>query len=120
MLLEDIQNKLNEIDSNVFYGMANEEKITDKWDYIVFMRKALSISDTRQGYTDRFTVAIIREDFIAEGLDMQVIEKMLEIPGMRLASADCPYSYVKKPNTTNVVVEILTIEFAKAKKRVVA
>ena len=119
MLLEDIQAKLEEIDSNVFYGMADEEKITNEWNYIVFMRKALSISDTRQGYSDRFTIAIIRENFIPEGLEEQVIDKMLEIAGMRLASPDCPYSYIKKPNT-NVVVELLTIEFVKARKRKVA
>ena len=119
MLLEDIQKKLEEIDSNVFYGMADDEKITGKWDYIVFMRKVLSIADTKQGYTDRFTIAIIREDFIPEGLEIQIIDKMLEIPGMRLASSDCPYNYIKKPNTTNIVVEILTMEFVKARKRVV-
>lgn len=118
MLLEQIQNKLKEIDDNVFYGMADEEKITDKWDYIVFMRKALSISDTKQGYSDRFTVAIIREDFIPEGLEIEVINKMLEIQGMRVASSDCTYTYIKKPNTTNIVVELLTIEFVKARKRV--
>lgn len=118
MLLEDIQNKLEEIDSNVFYGMADKERITHDWNYIVFMRKSLSVSDTKQSYSDRFTVAIIRENFIPEGLEIQVIEKMLEIKGMRLASPDCNYSYVEKPNT-NVVVELLTMEFVKARKRVV-
>lgn len=117
MLLEDIQSKLKEIDSNVFYGMADEEKITAEWNYIVFMRKALSINDMKQGYSDRFTVAIIRENFIPEGLEIQVIDKMLEITGMRVANPDCPYSYIKKPNT-NVVVELLTIEFVRARKRV--
>lgn len=119
MLLEDIQSKLEEVDSLVFYGMADEERIKDDWNYIVFMRKVLSVSDTKNGYSDRFTVAIIRENFIPEGTDMQVIDKMLEISGMRLASSDCPYSYIKKPNT-NVVVELLTMEFVKARKRVVA
>lgn len=119
MLLEDIQKKLEEIDNNVFYGMADEEKITSDWNYTVFMRKNLSIGDQKQGYSDRYTVAVIRENFIPEELVTQVIDKMLEIQGMRIASPDCPYSYIKKPNT-NVVVEILTMEFVKARKRVVA
>jgi hypothetical protein len=119
LLLEEIQTKLQEIDSYVFYGMADEEQITSKWDYTVFMRRNLSISDTKQGYTDRYAVAIVRENFIPEGLETQVINKMLEIAGMRIASTDCQYNYVKKPNT-NIVVEILTIEFVKARKRVVA
>lgn len=118
MLLEEIQSKLEEIDSKVFYGMVDEDKITDDWNYIVFMRKALSIAEKRTGYSDRFTVAIIRENFIPEGLEIQVIDKMLEISGMRLANPDCQFSYTKKPNT-NVVVELLTIEFVKARKRVV-
>lgn len=119
MLLEDIQNKLEEVDSLVFYGMADEQRITGDWNYTVFMRKALSITDSKNGFSDRFTVAIIRENFIPEGTDMQIIEKMLEIPGMRIAGSDCQYSYIKKPNT-NVVVELLTMEFVKARKRAVA
>lgn len=118
MLLEEIQSKLEEIDSNVFYGMVDDTVITDEWNYIVFMRKALSVSDTKKGYSDRFTVAIIRENYIPEGLEVSVIDKMLEISGMRLASPDCPYSYTQKPNT-NTVVELLTMEFVKARKRVI-
>lgn len=119
MLLEDVEVKLKEIDEKVFYGMVDENEIENEWNYIVFMRKSLSTSDTRQGYTDRFTVAIIRENYIPEGLDVEVINKMRELAGVRLANSDSPYSYVKKPNT-NTVVELLTIEFARARKRVVA
>jgi hypothetical protein len=117
LVLEEIQSKLEEIDSNVFYGMVDDTVITDEWNYIVFMRKALSVSDTKKGYSDRFTVAIIRENYIPEGLEVSVIDKMLEISGMRLASPDCQYNYTQKPNT-NTVVELLTMEFVKPRKRV--
>ena len=116
MLMNEIQNKLYELDPKVFYGMVYKEEITNDWNYIVFRRKALSVSDTKKGYSDRFIIAIIREDYIPEGFETQVIDKMLEIDGMRLASPDCQYDYMQKPNT-NIVVELLTMEFVKARKR---
>ena len=119
MILETIENKLKELDPNVIYGMVDDSVITNEWNYIVFMRKSLSVSDSRQGYSDRFTVAIIRENYIPEGLDIEVIEKMKEIAGMKLASSDSEYNYTIKPNT-NAVVEILTMEFVKSRKRVEA
>lgn len=119
MILEIIENKLKELDPYVFYGMVDDTVITNEWNYIVFMRKSLSVSDSKQGYSDRFTVAIIRENYIPEGLDVEVIEKMKEIAGMRLANSDSNYNYTIKPNT-NTVVEILTMDFVKARKRVEA
>lgn len=117
MILEDIQAKLAEIDPLVFYGKVDETQIMDDWNYTVFLRKSLSIGAQKREYSDRFTVAIIRENFIPEGLDTAVIEKMCEIPGMRIASTDGQYNYTSKPNT-NTVVEILTMEFVRARKRV--
>lgn len=119
MILEEIKAKLEEIDPHVFYGMvdSNDQDVQKVWNYIVFSRKSLSYSDTKKGYTDRFNVAIIRENFIPEGLEFDVINKMLEISGMRLANPDSQYNYTLKPNT-NTVVELLTMEFVKPRKRV--
>ena len=116
MILQEIKDKLSEIDPHVFYGMVDDTVITDEWNYIVFMRKSLSTGGNKTGYSDRFTVAIIREGFIPEGLDVAVINKMCEIEGMRLANPDCLYNYTLKPST-NTVVELLTMEFVKARKR---
>lgn len=117
MILEDIETKLKEIDPLVFYGKVDDEKITDEWNYIVFLRKSLGVGAQKKEYSDRFTVAVVRENYIPEGLDTLIIEKMCELSGMRLASSDCPYSYTQKPNT-NTVVELLTMEFVRARKRV--
>lgn len=115
MILEDIRDKLKEIDPNVFYGMADDSMRETVWDYIVFNRKRMKPGANRTGYSYYFSVNIIRENFIPEGLDLTVIEKMLEIPGMRLAGDDMPYNYVAKPNT-NVVVEMLSIDFVRPVK----
>lgn len=116
-MLTDVMTKLKEIDPNVYYGMVDKSRAAEAWDYIVFGRRKLTSSLNKTGYTDYYWVAIVREEYIPEGLETQVIDKMLEIDGMKLAGTDGQYDYVMKPNT-NTVVEVLTLEFAKAKKRV--
>lgn len=120
MILEDIEKKLQEIQTNgrVYYGMVDLADAEKEWNYIVFSRDILRVSESKRGYADRFTVAIVREDYIPEGLDTAVIEKLCELPGVRLANSDSEYRYTRKPKT-NTVVELLTMEFVKARKRVV-
>lgn len=118
MILDEIKNKLEECDPHVFYGLAdeNDNAVKREWNYTVFRRKALSASANKTGFSDRFIVAVARENFIPEGLDTTIIEKMEEI-GLRLASPDSPFEYTKNPNTS-AVVELLVMEFVKARKRV--
>ena len=59
---------------------------------------------------------IVREEFVPEGLDEQVIEAMESIPGIRLSKSDCIYEYAEKPNT-NVIVEMLSLEFTRSRRR---
>ena len=115
MILDEIQKKLKEVDDHVFYGMVDNAMQATFWDYIVFNRTTMKANQNKTGYTDYFTVHIIRENWIPEGFEVDVINKMLEINGMRLAGNDAVYSYVPKPNT-NVVIEMLSIDFMKAKK----
>lgn len=116
MILEDIQQKLEEIDSKVFYGKVDGKAISNDWNYIVFMRKRLSFDAQKKSFSDRFVVAVIRENFIPDGLENDIIDAMCTINGMRVSSTDGEYNYVQKPNT-NTVVEILTLEFVRARKR---
>lgn len=115
MILETIKNKLLEVDPNVFYGMVDKSMRESVWDYIVFNRKPTKPGANRTGYSYYFSVNIVRENFIPEGLDLTVISKMLEIDGMRLAGTDMEYNYTEKPNT-NVVVEMLSIDFVRPVK----
>lgn len=115
MILDDIKKKLEEIDPKIYYGMVDDEVRETLWNYIVFNRVSLKPATNRTGYSDYYDVHIIRENFIPEGLDIDVINKMLEIEGVRLADGECSYNYVQKPNT-NIVVEMLTIRFLRARK----
>lgn len=119
MILKTIKEKLKEVDPIVFYGMVKRSMRESLWNYIVFDRKLVKSSENKTGYTYYYRVHIVREEWIPEGIDIEVINKMLEIEGMKLASTDMQYTYATKGNT-DTVVEMLTIEFYKAVKKKVA
>lgn len=116
MILDEIKEKLQEIDPNIFYGAVNKRMKEEIWDYIVFNRTVLKSNANKTGFTDGYVVHIVREEWIPEGTAEQVIEKMLEIAGMKLAGSDSEYTYTVKPKT-DAVVEMLSIEFVKARKK---
>ena len=116
MLLNDVKNKLEEIDPNVHYGlMTKNPEDVPVWDYIVFNRTKLRHGADKNSLGDLFEVHIVREDFIPEGLDTAVIAKMREIPGVRPTADDGSFDYMQKPNT-DTVVEMLTLTFVRARK----
>lgn len=117
MILNDIKQKLHEIDPNVFYGMVDDSMQKTLWNYIVFERKNMSPNSNKTSYSYYFTVHLVREEFIPEGLEMELVNKMLEIPGMRLTDQGGTYEYYPKPNT-NVVVEMFSIDFVKPNLKV--
>ncbi len=115
MILNEIKQKLEQIDQRVYYGAVDNEVKETVWNYIVFNRVKFKPSQNKTSYSQYYDVHIIRENFIPEDIEIAVINKMLEINGMRLAEDDCLYEYIVKPNT-NVVIEMVTIRFVKAKK----
>ena len=117
MLLNEIQTKLEEIEPRVYYGMVDKAVRETEWNYIVFNRTPLKITGNCTGYSDGFDVHIIRENYIPEGLDVAVINKMREISGVRVAGDNHEYTYIQKPNT-NTVVEMLSLHFTRARKNV--
>ena len=115
MILNDIKNKLSEIEPRIYYGIVDNEVNETVWNYIVFNRVSLSAATNKTGYSDYYDVHIIRENFIPEGVDLDIIKKMCEISGMRQTAESGTYNYVLKPNT-NIVVEMLTLHFVRARK----
>lgn len=110
----EIRKKLEEIDPLVFYGAASNLREDVLWNYMVFFRERRRTSENKTGKSYVFHVAIVRENEIPEGLDDEVIEKIREIPGVRL-SGDATYAYTQKKNT-GAAVEVLDIPFVKAMK----
>lgn len=115
MILEDIKAKLEEIDENVFYGMVDDSVKDTVWNYIVFNRVNIKRSANKTSASDYFDVHIIRENFIPDGIDNEVIDRMCALAGVKLSGEDAAFNYVFKPNT-NIVVEMLSLHFVRARK----
>lgn len=125
-LLDEINIKLIEFKNNnpelnircVKYGAmpAGESDIKN---YIVFNRSVTSRSGTsKTDFNKYYEIHLVHEDFIPEDSEFTLINKILEIPGIKLASNDIEYDYAIK-SKTKTVVEIATITFTKALKGVV-
>ncbi len=114
MFLLAIEDKLQEIDPNVFYGMVDKKIAETAWNYIVFNRTGVKYNDNKTAKSDAFDVHIVRENYIPEGLETEVAQKLCELPGVRL-SGETKFYYERKPNT-NIVIEMLTISFVRARK----
>lgn len=117
MLLNDIKEKLREVDPCVYYGMVDKNRRETEWNYIVFDRVKMRSSQNKTGKIDLFDVHIIRENFIPDGLAEEVIQKITSIAGVRETTDDGEYEYAEKQSTGNVV-EMLTLHFARARKNV--
>lgn len=121
MLLDDVKRTLKEIDPIVFYGLVPSRILDesgdeiDIWDYIVFNRSKLKSNQNKTSYGDRFEVHIVREEYIPEGIDIEVIKRLTALPGVKYADEDGTYDYILKPNT-DTVVEMLTLTFTRARK----
>lgn len=100
----------------LYYGVAAKLPDGAPWRYTVFSRDADKPKDSLTGYTHRYLVAVVREGYVPEGHDLEVIDAMLSIPGMKLdRTASTEYLYSVKPGTKDTVEEMV-IHFVKAVK----
>lgn len=116
-MLNEIEKTLKELDNNVYYGISTHDEECE-WNYIVFNRKKIKPSSKNLlGFTDYYSITIVRENYIPEGFEREVIEKIEKDTMLKIADNEYMYNYLIKPNT-NTVVELLTMDFVKAKRRV--
>lgn len=125
-LLDEINKKLVEFTKEnpeldirlVKYGAVTAGE-SDIKNYIVFNRRVTSRSGTsKTDFNKYYEVHLVHEDFIPEDCEFTLINKILEIPGLKLANDDIEYDYAIK-SKTKTVVEIATITFTQALKGVV-
>jgi hypothetical protein len=117
LILNEIKEKLEEIDEKVFYGAVDSSMKETLWNYTVFNRVKLSPNQNRTGLTAEYAVHIVREDFIPDGLEERVMEALTSIKGVRIDGDGGTYDYVTKPST-NTVVEMFSINFYIPRKAV--
>lgn len=109
---DNIECKLRELGEEVFYG-SGKFKGRDAWDCIVFGKRRIKKAGTSgRDYSYIWFVAIVKEEFIPEGLELRVIEKMRET-GLKIDSA-AEYAYMDKSG--ECMVEMCTMEFVKSVK----
>lgn len=116
MILTDIEAKLREVDPYVYYGIVDESRKETVWNYTVFNRTSIKHSANKTAASDYFDVHVIRENYVPEGIDTEIIKRLCALPGVKLAGTDSTFDYVPKPNT-NIVIEMLTISFVRARKQ---
>lgn len=115
MILDDVRAALESVDPRVLYGAVPMRLLEDEpWDYTVFRRASVLLAPTKTGLTDVVEVAVVREEFVPDGLAEQVEAAMLSIPGMR-RSGDAEFECMVKPGSDDVV-EMLAMRFARARK----
>ena len=115
MILDLIEQALSTVDLNVTFGIADPKDIDAPWNYIVYFRTKLRPNENKNSLTDYFTVAVVRENYVPDDVAYDIIDAMLKIPGMRLASDDMEYDYLKKDD--DIRIEVMTLSFCRAKKR---
>lgn len=113
-ILDEIESVLKEYDNHVFYGTASKLNKNDSWDYIVFARDNVSLNTNHTSLTHHFAIAIVREDYVPEGLMEEITGRLKELPGMRI-DGDILFDYMVKPGSTDTV-EMMVIRCYKAVK----
>lgn len=93
-----------------YYGNAYPKE-GDPWNYYVFRRSILKKAGSGADFVRRYTVAIVKENYIPEGHEIEVINAIRAATKMRLADVDITYSYAFK-GATDLVVEVALITFA--------
>lgn len=112
-MLDTVKKGLKEIDKNVQYGICKKE---DTWDCLLIRKDRIAKSGrSNLDYSFYVTISIIREDEIPDGIEHNVEQKMKEL-GYRRTDTDAKYDYTIDAN--EVVIEICTMEFVKASKRI--
>lgn len=128
-MLNKIRDKLTELKNDkqfienygdiesILYGTAHQHDNQKPWNYIVFQKERLKKGGTSNtDLTYFWTVTIVHEEYIPEGMELSIIDKLLEIAGLRLADGDMSFEYMTKGDS-NMVIELLQISFVKTKKR---
>lgn len=113
-VLEKIEQCLSQFNMPVYYGRSFASS-NDLWNYIVFNRQSINKSGTnRCDYNYYYQVHIINENYIDEGIELQIIQALQDEVKIKF-TGESQFNYVTKGNT-DVVVEMLTLTFTMTSK----
>lgn len=114
-ILGKIQDTLEQFELPAYYGRTFcKEK--DKWNYFVFNRKEFGKNGiSKIDFNYYYQVHIIMENYIPEGFEQQIIKAIQENTRLKLRDQPMQFNYTTK-NNTDLVIEMLTLEFIKVVK----
>lgn len=111
-MIDRIKQGLKVLDENIQVGICKKK---DTWDCLLIRRSRIEKTGTSGlDHSFYFTISIVREDEIPESFPIEVEEKMKEL-GFRRTDTSAKFDYTVDAN--EVVIEICSMEFVKAKKR---
>lgn len=111
-ILGKIENTLDQFKLPVYYGKTFCKE-NDAWNYFVFNKKEFGKNGvSRMDFKYYYQVHIIMEDYIPEGFEQDVIKAVQENTRLKLTDQPMQFNYTTK-NNTNLVIEMLTLEFTK-------
>ena len=102
------------MDPKTFYGTAAKIGRKDPWDYTVFGRENATMSANQTSLSTVYPVAVVRENYVPEGMEDQIVSAMRTIPGMK-PTGEILFEYMVKPDSTDVV-EMMVIRFSRSRK----
>lgn len=106
MELSKIKEKLGELNIKVYYGSAEKES-QELHEYIVFGRDKTKLNSSKMSTTDYYDIAVISENWIAEGFIDEVIDALEEI-GLKQSGDDVDFTYKVR---NDISYEIASIKF---------
>ena len=113
-LLNQIEECLKAFGMPVYYGRSFA-KANDEWNYFVFNRVSMNKSGTsRVDINYQYQVHIIKENYIDEDLELEVIKSLQSKTRLRL-TGQAQYNYVTK-GSSDIVVEMVTLTFTRTHK----
>lgn len=114
-MLNEIRAALEALDDVVVYGDARQLGGRNIFSYTVFARRGTAIRPDKTGLTEYYEFAVVRENYIPEGLILRYVEALWAI-GLQgpEGQVEPDYAVVGK---TNTVIEIAVWRMYRPAKR---
>lgn len=114
-MLNEIRAALERLDPTVIYGDARQLNGQNIFSYTVFARRSTDLKRAKTGDTEYYEFAVVRENYIPEGLVREYVEALwaIGLQGPR-GEVEADYAVVGK---TNTVIEVAAWQMYRPAKR---
>lgn len=115
--LQDMVKAAQALGLPVYYGSAWAVPKNAKWDYIVIQRTRCAPRAGNTSCTQKYDVAVVREESVPETSLEELYDAMDAVPGLKPdPNEDVTFEYGVKPGT-RITVELMVVPFIRPRKR---